>query len=75
MAEISQERLRQITGYKRRADQIRWLKEHGITPFVGADGTVTVFEDVLEEAQRRASGMELQAARRQGPRPNLRAVT
>ncbi|HMM74960.1 MAG TPA: DUF4224 domain-containing protein [Gammaproteobacteria bacterium] len=69
---LTPEELAQITGYKRRGDQIKWLRRRGIEPFISSTGAVIVFAGVLEEAQRRASGMELQNVMRRGPLPNLR---
>ncbi len=44
--------LRQLTGYKRRADQRRWLTEQGIPFLVGAAGYPKVS---CREIQRRLS--------------------
>lgn len=66
--------LQKLTGYKRRASQLAWLRKRGVEPFVSAKGELLVFPWIIEEAQRRASGMNFQQVTRSGPRPNLRAV-
>lgn len=69
------ERIREVTGYKRRAEQLAWLRRHGIEPFIGRRGEISVYEEVLLEVQCRMSNLEAQKVLRKGPRPNLRAVT
>lgn len=71
---LTSHQLRELTGYQRPSAQARWLRAHGIEPFVSATGALQVAAGVVEEVQRRRSGLELQAVRR-GPRPNLRAVS
>lgn len=71
---LTPEQLENLTGYRRPRAQLQWLRAHGIEPYVSARGQVQVTQAVVEEAQRRASGLELQAVRR-GPRPNLRVVS
>lgn len=63
-----------LTGYTRGAEQVRWLKAHGIEPFIAADGAVHVTRDVVEQAARVLSGLEARAATRRR-RPNFGAVT
>lgn len=69
---LSHDDLVELTGYKRPADQARALRESfGITPFVSRTGRITVFLSVLEEAQKRRSGFEVEKVTRRGPRPRL----
>ena len=72
MTELTRQEIERFTGYKRRADQLRHLRDvFKIEPFVSARGELIVFRSVMEDAQRRASGFELQQAARKGPRPRL----
>ena len=71
---LSPEELKNLTGYKHRTKQIRWLRAQGIHPFISATGDVSVTWDVVNEALRRASGMDARAATEAGPRPNLAVV-
>jgi hypothetical protein len=70
---LSDEEVVRLTGYRRQADQIRWLREHGIEPFVSRDG-VSVTRDVVELALRVRSRLAVVPVRR-GPAPNLKAAS
>ena len=72
---VPQAQLIELTGYIRPARQARILREKwGIEPFISSHGHCWVMRDVLVEAQHRLSGLEVQAATRQGPRPNMKVV-
>jgi hypothetical protein len=66
--------LHALTGYRRPSAQIRWLRSHGIEPFVSALGQVQVTHDIVAEMQRIRSGLEARKTLRQ-TRPNLSLVT
>ena len=73
---LSLKELEDLTGYTRPSAQARALREKwGIHPFISATGKVHVTKDIVEEAQRRMSGIEARSTRRRGPRPNLNAVS
>lgn len=71
---LTPDELRALTGYRRPTAQARWLRTHGIEPFISAAGAVQVTHDIVQEMQRVRSGLE---ARRilKGTRPNLKAVS
>ena len=67
--------LEKLTGYVRQGAQIRRLREWGIEPFVSATNKIFVCRAIVEEVQRKHSGLEARSAQRRGPRPNLEVVT
>lgn len=46
---MSHEDLTKLTGYKLGKCQIKWLRENGIYPLVGADGKPKVLISVVEQ--------------------------
>ena len=72
---LSPKEIENLTGYVRPTAQAKALREKwGIQPFISATGKVHVTHDIVEAAQRRMSGIEIQQTRRRGPTPNLKAV-
>lgn len=63
-----------VTGYKRARDQLKWLEARHIRPFVSSQGEITLLWRVLEKAQMRDCGMELESNKPKGPQPRLRSV-
>lgn len=45
---LTRDELQQLTGYKRAADQIRWLRERGVHFFVAATGRPSVPRAAIE---------------------------
>ena len=72
---LTRAEIEELTGYVWRPRQIERLREWGIDPYVSAKGRIQVTWDVVEEVQRRRSGIEARAVQRKGPRPNLSVVT
>ena len=70
---LSPEEIHRLTGYTQRAAQLRWLRNHGIEPFVSAQGEISVTHDIIEEIQRRQCGLELRTKKNR-PAPRLAAV-
>jgi len=46
---LNQEELIKLTGYKQRASQIKWLREHGIRFLVGGDDQPKIMLTQVEE--------------------------
>ena len=44
---LDRDELQQLTGYKRQADQIRWLQTRGVPHFVNSLGRPVVSRDFL----------------------------
>ena len=72
---LTRAEIEELTGYIRRSCQLRVLREWGIEPYISASGRIQVTWDVVEEVQRRRSGVEARAVQRRGPRPNLSVVS
>lgn len=45
---LTRDELQQLTGYKRSADQIRWLRDRGVHFFVAATGRPSVPRAAIE---------------------------
>lgn len=62
---LTRDQLTDLTGYKRPADQVHWLREHGIPHGTRADGqpvlTLRVFEEALLQDAAPAPRLDLAA--------------
>lgn len=72
---LTPDELYALTGYRRPAWQIRWLRAQGIEPYISARGDVVITRDAVEAVLRQRSRIEPPPLRRRGVRPNLAAVT
>lgn len=63
---LTPEQIEQLTGYKQKAAQIRWLRTNGIRHYVRADGRANVPSSALEAPEPKRSGPNLDAVRRAG---------
>ncbi len=62
---LTDEELRDLSGYQRPSKQIAWLKKQGIRFFVAADGHPRVLRAHLEDKpKQRPTGPDLEAVRR-----------
>lgn len=57
--------LHDLTGYRRHAEQVRWLRKNGVRHFIRKDGAVRVLRSELEAGrdQRTVSGPRFEALR------------
>ena len=64
---LSDDEVRELTGYRKPSCQARWLKQHGIPHFIAADGYPRVVRAHLENREnQRVRGPDLAAVRRLG---------
>lgn len=61
---LSDESLEQLTGYRQKAAQIRWLQQNGVRHYVRADGRAVVTETALDAPVANRRGPNLDAVRR-----------
>jgi hypothetical protein len=61
---LTSEQLEQLTGYRQKAAQVRWLQKNGVRHYVRADGHPNVPESALDAPMTTRNGPKLDAARR-----------
>ena len=71
---LTKEELIELTGYRRRSDQLKWLHNHHMRPFVSGLGQITLLWSVVRQAQLRDCGMAVRDVKRQSPEPRLKAI-
>lgn len=72
---LTDAQLQALTGYVRPSHQLRWLRAHGIEPYVNARGHVQVTCDAVEAVLRQRSKLDPATPKRRGIRPNFAAVS
>lgn len=60
---LTQQQIQELTGYRRKCEQVRWLRKNGIRHYVRADGHPTVPANALEAPRQKVRA-----------EPNLEAV-
>lgn len=63
---LTTKELENLTGYRQKAAQVRWLQKNGVRHYVRADGHPNVTEGALDTPVTSRSGPKLDAVRRAG---------
>lgn len=63
---LTSQQIEQLTGYKQKAAQVRWLQKNGLRHYVRADGHPNVPASALDAPKTERVGPNLDAVRRAG---------
>jgi hypothetical protein len=63
---LTKQQLEELTGYRQKAAQVRWLQQNGIRHYIRADGHPNVPESAVDAPESKRAGPNLDAVRRTG---------